>query len=36
VVAKDLLRGRVIDKDRGDWSVFNADNITELRGLSEQ
>jgi hypothetical protein len=36
VVAKDLLRGRVMDKDRGDWSVFNADNISELRGLSEQ
>lgn len=25
-----------MDKDRGDWSVFNADNITELRDLSEQ
>ena len=25
-----------MDKDRDDWSVFNADNITELRGLSER
>ncbi len=28
-----------MDKDRGDWSVlsvFNTDNITELRGPSEQ
>ena len=25
-----------MDKERGDWSVFDADNIDDLRALSEQ
>jgi len=26
----------MMDKERGDWSVFDADNIDDLRALSEQ